>query len=69
MQRRMFTRQLALVIALASTLGFAANAHAQTVLKFSHTDQPGGLRQKAAELFGQKIEQYTHCLLYTSRCV
>ena len=34
-------------------------AVAQTVLKFSHTDQPGGARQKAAELFAQKVEQYT----------
>ena len=38
---------------------FAAGAQAQTVLKFSHTDQPGGARQKAAELFAQKVEQYT----------
>ena len=37
----------------------AAPALAQTVLKFSHTDQPGGARQKAAELFAQKVEQYT----------
>ena len=59
MQRRIFTRQLALVIALASALGLAANAQAQTMLKFSHTDQPGGLRHKASELFGQKVEQYT----------
>jgi tripartite ATP-independent transporter DctP family solute receptor len=59
MQRRTFFKQLALVAAVAGALGLAANAHAQTVLKFSHTDQPGGLRQKAAELFGQKIEQYT----------
>src|SRR5690606_22587117 len=29
------------------------------VLKFSHTDQPGGARQKAAEMFGKKIEEYT----------
>ena len=44
-----------------AALAFAlvAPAAAQTVLKFSHTDQPGGLRQKAAELFGQKVEQYT----------
>ena len=48
--------------ALAAALAFAlvAPALAQTVLKFSHTDQPGGLRQKAAELFGQKVEQYTN---------
>jgi tripartite ATP-independent transporter DctP family solute receptor len=53
----MFTRQL--LIALTGALGLAATAQAQTVLKFSHTDQPGGLRQKAAEMFGQKVEQYT----------
>lgn len=35
-------------------------ASAQTILKFSHTDQPGGARQKAAELFGEKIAQYTN---------
>ncbi|MCL4766989.1 MAG: TRAP transporter substrate-binding protein [Hyphomicrobiaceae bacterium] len=40
-----------------SSLSFEASA--QTVLKFSHTDQPGGARQKAAELFGKKIEEYT----------
>ena len=45
----------------------AANAQAQTVLKFSHTDQPGGLRQDAAELFGQKIEEYTQGR-YGCRC-
>ena len=44
----------AMLAAAVSTGGIA-----QTVLKFSHTDQPGGARQKAAELFGQKIEQYT----------
>jgi tripartite ATP-independent transporter DctP family solute receptor len=46
-----------LICALAAGLG--AQAHAQTVLKFSHTDQPGGLRQKAAELFGERLSQYT----------
>ena len=45
--------------ALALGIGLAVPAPAQTVLKFSHTDQPGGARHKAAELFGQKIEQYT----------
>jgi tripartite ATP-independent transporter DctP family solute receptor len=59
MERRMFVRQLAVAAALAGALGFAASAQAQTVLKFSHTDQPGGARHKAAELFGQKVEQYT----------
>jgi tripartite ATP-independent transporter DctP family solute receptor len=44
---------------LALGLGLAPQAGAQTVLKFSHTDQPGGLRQKAAELFGERVSQYT----------
>jgi tripartite ATP-independent transporter DctP family solute receptor len=59
MNRRTFTRQLALAGAVAAALGLAQAAAAQTALKFSHTDQPGGLRQKAAELFGQRVEQYT----------
>jgi tripartite ATP-independent transporter DctP family solute receptor len=42
-----------------SLSGFSLEASAQTVLKFSHTDQPGGARQKAAELFASKVEQYT----------
>jgi tripartite ATP-independent transporter DctP family solute receptor len=47
--------QLALVAALALT----GAAHAQTVLKFSHSDQPGGSRQAAAVMFAQKVEQKT----------
>ncbi len=46
-----------LALALGSML--SASATAQTVLRFSHTDQPGGARHRAAELFGQKLEQYT----------
>lgn len=34
-------------------------ASAQTVLKFSHTDNPGGSRQAAAEVFAQKVAEYT----------
>jgi tripartite ATP-independent transporter DctP family solute receptor len=48
----------AVAVAVLS-MAFAGAAAAQTALKFSHTDQPGGARHKAAELFGQKIEQYT----------
>ncbi len=59
MQRRQFARQVIIATVIAAALGLAAPALAQTTLKFSHTDQPGGLRQKAAELFGQKVEQYT----------
>ena len=59
MQRRTWIRRTGLAAALASTLGMVMPVAAQTILKFSHTDQPSGLRQKAAELFGQKVDQYT----------
>ncbi len=39
-------------------LGTQMRAGAQTVLKFSHTDNPGGSRQAAAELFARKVEEY-----------
>ena len=57
MKQRTILRQT--MIALAVVTLWAGSASAQSILKFSHTDQPGGLRQKAAELFGQKVEQYT----------
>ena len=37
-----------------------SNAEAQTVLKFSHTDQQQGARQAAGEVFAKKVEQYTN---------
>jgi TRAP-type transport system periplasmic protein len=40
-------------------LGTQMRAGAQTILKFSHTDNPGGSRQAAAELFARKVEEYT----------
>jgi tripartite ATP-independent transporter DctP family solute receptor len=55
MQRRHVLKTAAAALAFA----LALPASAQTTLKFSHTDQPGGLRQKAAELFAQRVEQYT----------
>ena len=57
MQRRHMFRIAVTAVAVAAL--WAGTAAAQTVLKFSHTDQPGGARQKAAELFAQKVEQYT----------
>jgi len=57
MKRRTVLQQAAVALAVATL--WAGTAAAQTVLKFSHTDQPGGARQKAAELFAQKVEQYT----------
>ena len=57
MNRRHFAKR-AIAVAVLS-IAFGGVASAQTALKFSHTDQPGGARHRAAELFGQKIEQYT----------
>ena len=48
----------ACALALATTLG-ATPVQAQTVLKFSHTDQPGGARNAAALLFAKSVESYT----------
>jgi len=36
-----------------------STADAQTVLKFSHTDQDKGARHAAAQLFAKKVEEYT----------
>lgn len=46
-------------VALATALALGGAAHAQTILKFSHSDQPGGSRQAAALQFAQKVEQKT----------
>ena len=37
----------------------AGAASAQEVLRFSHTDNPGGSRQAAAEVFAEKVAEYT----------
>ena len=47
------------VVAVILALG-VGNVEAQTVLKFSHTDQQQGARQGAAEVFAKKVEQYTN---------
>ena len=39
---------------------FAASAQAQTVLRFSHTDQQQGARHAGALLFAQKVAEYTN---------
>ncbi len=58
MKLRTLLRSLALVgVALLVLAG--ATAEAQTVLKFSHTDQQQGARQAAANLFAKKVEEYT----------
>ena len=57
MRKRSFLA-LAAVGVLALGVG-GTMASAQTVLKFSHTDNPGGSRQAAAEVFAQKVAEYT----------
>lgn len=42
-----------------ATLLVALPASAQTVLKFSHTDQQAGARQAAAQVFAKKVEELT----------
>jgi tripartite ATP-independent transporter DctP family solute receptor len=50
----------ALLAATAAVLtAAAAPATAQTVLRFSHTDQPGGARNAAALIFAKSVEAYT----------
>ena len=49
----------ALSAGLATTAAVGAPAAAQTVLRFSHTDTPVGSRQKAAELFAEKVKEYS----------
>jgi tripartite ATP-independent transporter DctP family solute receptor len=42
-----------------AAMAIALPASAQTVLKFSHTDQQAGARQAAAQLFARKVEELT----------
>jgi TRAP-type transport system periplasmic protein len=49
------------IYAVLAALAFlaASSARAQTILKFSHTDQQAGGRQAAAQLFAKKVEELT----------
>ena len=59
MKRRLFVQKIVVAAAAAATLALAGAAQAQTVLKFSHTDQQAGARQAAAQLFAKKVEELT----------
>jgi TRAP-type transport system periplasmic protein len=52
-------KRLTLITLAAAIFAIAAPAAAQTVLKFSHTDQQAGARQAAASLFAKKVEELT----------
>jgi tripartite ATP-independent transporter DctP family solute receptor len=54
------SRRLPIAAAALAALALPAlPAAAQTVLKFSHTDQQAGARQAAAQLFAKKVEELT----------
>lgn len=42
-----------------AAMAVALSAAAQTILKFSHTDQQAGARQASAQLFAKKVEELT----------
>ena len=59
MKRRTFIARSIIAATVAAAFALPLSASAVTTLKFSHTDQPGGARQKAAELFAKKVAEYT----------
>jgi tripartite ATP-independent transporter DctP family solute receptor len=59
MKRRNFITSSLVATALVGAFLLPGTASAGTVLKFSHTDQPGGARQLAAEFFAKKVAEYT----------
>lgn len=54
-----FTKFARASVAVVALMMVAGTGQAQTVLKFSHTDNPGGSRDQAAAVFAQKVSEYT----------
>ncbi len=52
-------KRFVLTTTAVAAMALALPAAAQTVLKFSHTDQQAGARQAAAEVFAKKVEELT----------
>ncbi|MCZ4315608.1 TRAP transporter substrate-binding protein [Comamonadaceae bacterium G21597-S1] len=52
-------KRFVLTATAVATMALALPAAAQTVLKFSHTDQQAGARQAAAQVFAKKVEELT----------
>ncbi len=59
MKRRTFVARSLIAASLAVAFALPLSAGAATALKFSHTDQPGGARHKAAHMFAKKVGSYT----------
>lgn len=53
-------KHLIRVSLITASLSLAFGASAQTVLKFSHTDQQQGARQAGAQIFAKKVAEYTN---------
>ena len=52
-------KRFMLTATAVAAMALALPAAAQTVIKFSHTDQQAGARQAAAEVFAKKVEELT----------
>lgn len=48
------------VTVIGVTALMSSTAYAEKLLRFSHTDNPGGSRQAAAEVFAKKVSEYTN---------
>ena len=53
-------KQLVRFSFIAAAIAAGVGANAQTVLKFSHTDQQQGARQAGAQIFAKKVAEYTN---------
>tara|TARA_R110000787_G_scaffold137458_10_gene250503 strand:+ start:43059 stop:44069 length:1011 start_codon:yes stop_codon:yes gene_type:complete len=51
--------KLSLAAGIAAAIGLSSGIASAKTLRFSHTDNPGGSRQAAAELFAEKVKEYT----------
>jgi TRAP-type transport system periplasmic protein len=54
------TKQLSILAIALGSLAVVPAVNAQTVLKFSHTDQQQGARQAGALIFAKKVAEYTN---------
>ena len=51
--------KLSLAAGIAAAIGLSSGIASAKTLRFSHTDNPGGSRQAAAEVFAEKVKEYT----------
>ena len=56
---KMQRKTIASLVSFAVAVGLGGVVQAQTVLKFSHTDQQQGARQAGAQIFAKKVAEYT----------